>query len=75
MKQEEAVQIIKANLPQLPLLFRYLEALKEGGRKNYSTVKYKAGEIDALQTNEEVIGTYHKPVSRIIHPLSNNNIV
>jgi SPASM domain peptide maturase of grasp-with-spasm system len=70
MQQAEIIEKIKSNLEQLPLSFRYLGALQEQAQSsNYNVVQYKPATVHALQTNDEMVGVYHKPLSRMIQPV------
>jgi hypothetical protein len=70
MKKEDAIALVKANLWRLPVSFRYLDVLRNSNTNNYSTVKYKAATVKGLQTNEEVVGVFYKPISRMIQPFA-----
>jgi SPASM domain peptide maturase of grasp-with-spasm system len=66
----EVLEKIRANLSDLPISFQYLGALKsEKQSTNYNQIRYKPATIAALQTNSDVVGVYHKPISRIIEPV------
>jgi SPASM domain peptide maturase of grasp-with-spasm system len=67
----KVLEKIKTSLQQLPLSFQYLGAIKEEQQSsNYNQVIYKPATIAALQTNSDVVGIYHKPVSRLIQPVA-----
>jgi SPASM domain peptide maturase of grasp-with-spasm system len=71
MRSKDLVDKIKQNLPQLPLTFSYLGAVKATGESsNYHGISNKPDTIDKLQTNHDPVGFFFKQISRMIPPIA-----
>jgi SPASM domain peptide maturase of grasp-with-spasm system len=71
MQKEELLQKIRDEQAALPLSFKYLgNAIQKKENTNYNGITYKPDTVHALQTNDEPVGFFPKPISRVIRPVA-----